>query len=482
MKLKKLVKVVSLFAVVLSLIATMVGCSDKTDVSDTVPTVKWIVPCTAPKDPQPVMDKVNEILVDKVGAKLEVEFIDPAAYKEKMNTYMAAAKDFDMAFVGAYMPLSTAASKGGIVSIDKYLKDYPELKESIPDYAWDMVKYNGEIYGIPNLQVLPTALAANIQNDIIKKYNFPLDNVKKMDDLEPLLKMVKDGENSDYYAFAPVRTGSTLEAFGYCDKYSKVDNIYFEKDASGKWVGKYKFEVPEYRKQVDRLYDFYKKGYIRKDIVSSEGSTSNKSAVSFAVYKPGMETIYQSQGSDVSCILIQKPVISTCSAITAIGKDAKHPVEAIKIYNELNSNKELFNLLTLGIEGVNYEKVGDNKFKYIGDSNTNSYWINGAWRFGNQFNAYIAEGDDDNVWEETKMYNDEAEVSPFLGFVIDNTQIRTELSQIETVINKYSVMYVGAEDPDKYYDEFLGELKKSGSDKVVAEYEKQLNEYLSEKK
>lgn len=479
MKFSSVLKKAVLFVTMTAMFFSMSACKDEKVSDNNVPTVKWIVPCTAPKDPSRVMQKVNEILEDKVGAKLEVEYIDPAAYKEKMNTYMAASKDFDLAFVGAYMPFSTAASKGGIVSIEKYLKDIPELKESMPDYVWDLVKYNGEIYGIPNLQVLPTAQAANIQNKLLKKYNFSLDNVNKIDDLEPFLKMVKDGEPSDQYALSPVRTGSTLEAFGYCDKYSKVDNIYFEKDKSGKWVGKYKFELPEYRKQVDRLYDFYKKGYIRKDIVSSEGSTSNESAVSFAVYKPGMETIYKSQGADVSCILIQKPVIEKCTAITALGKDAKHPVEALNIYNELNKNKELFNLLTLGIEGVNYEKVGENKYKYIGDQNTNSYWINGAWRFGNQFNSYIAEGDSDDIWEETKKYNEEAEISPFIGFVIDNTPIRTELSQIETVINKYSVMYLGADDPNNYYDKFLNELKKSGSDKVVAEYEKQLNEYMA---
>jgi len=477
MKSKLLVKVVSLL-VIASVLLCSAGCGDKTVVLNSVPTVKWIIPCAPPKDPARVMEKVNEVLADKIGVKLEVEYIDPGAYKEKMNTYMAASKSYDLAFVGAYMPFSTAASKGGIVSIDKYLNDYPELKESIPDYAWDMVKYEGKTYGIPNLQVLPVAQAACISNEMLNKYGFSADSFKKIDDLEPFLKMVKEGSGNNYYAFAPTKTGSTLEAFGYCDEYAKVDNVYFKKDSSGKWVGTYKFEVPEYRKQVEKLNEFYKKGYIRKDVVSADG-TSGDYAVYFAVYKPGMETFYKSQNKDVSCILIQKPVIEKCQAITALGKDSKYPVEAIKLYNELNKNKELFNLLTLGIEGENYEKTGENKFKYIGDQNTNSYWINGAWRFGNQFNAYIAEGDPDDVWEETQKYNDEAEVSPFVGFVLDPTPIRTELSQIESVINKYSIVYLGAGDPGEYYNDFLSELKKSGTDKVVAEYEKQISEFLS---
>ena len=42
-----------------------------------------------------------------------------------------------------------------------------------------------------------------------------------------------------------------------------------------------------------------------------------------------------------------------------------------------------------------------------------------------------------------------------------------------------TVLYVGAKNPEDYYDEFIAELKKAGSDKVVAEYERQINEFMS---
>ncbi|MBQ7960003.1 MAG: ABC transporter substrate-binding protein [Clostridia bacterium] len=475
--LKKIILAVMIF----SLVVITAGCGgDKVANSGDVPIVKWLIYANSPKNPEPVLEKVNEILVEKVGAKLEIEFIDTGAYSEKMNTYMAASYDYDLAFAGAGNPLVNAASKGGIQPLDKYLAEMPELKAAIPDYAWELVKYQGEIYGVPNLQVLPTARAALCKVEILEKYGRSMDEFKTLDDLVPFLEEMKQTETDpEFFALSPTRDGATLEALGYCDDYARVDNVYFKKAEDGTWKATYKYELPEYRKQVEKMYDFYKNGYIRKDIVSAEGSTVGKAGITFSVYKPGIEAVYKGQGLDLNAAVIEKPVIEKCQALTVLGKDSKHPVEALKILLEVNTNKELFNLLTLGIEGVHYEMVDDNTFRYIGDNTTNDYWINGAWRFGNQFNSYVQEGAEADVWEQTAAYNESAEISPFIGFAIDNKPIRTELAQLETLISRYSVMNVGAQNPDEYYDKFLAELKTAGSEKVAAEYERQVNEFLS---
>lgn len=461
------------------------GCAKDTAQSgDSVPVVKWLIRCDKPKDAAPVLEKVNEILVEKVGAKLDIEFIDNGAYQEKMNTFMASSKYYDLAFAGAGNPLANAASKGGVVSIEKYLDEVPELKAAIPDWAWDLVRYDGEIYGVPNMQVMPVVMAATLHNEYWDKYgNMPASEVKSIDDLVPYMEAIKNNEKSgNVYALSPTKNGQGMEALDYCVDYMKVDNVYFKKVEDGTWKGTYKYFLPEYKKQVARFNEFYKLGYINPDIVSAEGVTGLKTGIGFTVYKPGLEAEYKAQGVDLTPALVQKPVIDRCHALTVVGKDAKYPVEALKILQEVNTNKELFNLLTLGIEGVNYEKIDDNTFRYIGDKQTNSYWINGAWRFGNQFNEYVKEGADPNVWKLTEQYNDEAIKSPFIGFAIDDQNIRTELTQLETVISRYSAMNLGALDPAEFYDKLESELKQAGAEKVAAEYEKQINEFMASKK
>lgn len=461
------------------------GCgSNNAKKGDDIPTVKWLIRCDQPKDPSPVLEKVNEILVEKVGAKLDIEFIDNGAYQEKMNTFMAGSKYYDMAFAGAGNPLYNAASKGGVVSLEKYLDEVPELKESIPDWAWELVKYDGEIYGVPNMQVMPVAMAALLQNEYWDKYgNMDESDVHSIDDLVPYMEAVKNNEKSgNVFALSPTKNGQALEALDYCVDYMKVDNVYFKQAEDGTWKATYKYFLPEYKKQVERFNEFYKLGYINPDIVSAEGATGLKAGITFSVYKPGLETEYKTQGIDLTPVLVQKPVIDKCNALTVIGKDAKYPVEALKILQEVNTNKELYNLLTLGIENVNYEKVDENTFRYIGDKQTNSYWINGGWRFGNQYNEYVKEGADPKVWELTEQYNDEAIKSPFMGFTVEDRNIRTELTQLETVISRYSAMNLGALDPAEFYDKFEEELKQAGAEKVAAEYEKQINEFVAANK
>ncbi len=484
MKCSKMFKRMMAIIMCLCLSVAFAGCGDKTAKNgEDVPVVKWLIRCDSPKNIEPVLEKVNEILVKEVGAKLSLEFIDNGAYQEKMNTFMAASKYYDLAFAGAGNPLVNAASKGGIISLDEYLDEVPELKDSIPDWAWELVKYDGEIYGVPNMQVMPVAMAALLDNGYWEKYGHTdVENIKSLDDLVPFMEAMKNNEKSSgVYALGPTKNGQALEALDYCKEYYKVDNVYFKQDANGVWKATYKYMVPEYKKQVERFNEFYKLGYINPDIISAEG-VNIKNGISFSVYKPGLETEYKTQGYDLTPVLIQEPVVDRCNALTVIGKDAKYPVEALKILQEVNTNKELYNLLTLGIEGVHYEKVDDNTFRYIGDKNTNEYWINGGWRFGCQYNEYVKEGADPEVWEKTKAYNDSSKKSPFMGFTIDDKNIRTELTQLETVLSRYSALNLGAIDPAEYYDKFMDELKKAGVDKVVAEYEKQVNEFMSSKK
>ena len=482
---KKLNKIIA-FLLGASMLAGIAGCKKNETMSNDgeVQTLTWLVPKKEPEDAAMIEEKLNEISVAKIGAKIDFQWIDGGAYKEKMNTFMATSKKYDIAFAGFNNPLNNAATKGGVIALDELLETTPELKDSIPEYAWGLCKVNGKIYGIPNYQVLATAQCVNVCNEYLNEIGgFNPREWKKLDDVEPYLEATKEyfaqkGMNNAY-AISPLRDSKMPLVFGYADKYVKLDNILFKQDKNGNWKGTIMWETPEYKKGVEKLYEWYKKGYIRPDIVSSEGDTHGKSAVTFAVWKPGVEINYKGLGLDLTCQIIEKPTITSCQALTVISRTSENPELAMKAIELVNTDKEYFNLLTLGIEGVHYEKTGENTFKYIGDNASNKYYVNGAWMFGNQFNEYVQEGNDPEVWEQTKEFNDSAVVSPFNGFAVDTKAIRTELSQLETVISAHTFLNVGAADPATYYDDFISKIKAAGSDKIVAEYEKQIAEFLA---
>ena len=56
-----------------------------------------------------------------------------------------------------------------------------------------------------------------------------------------------------------------------------------------------------------------------------------------------------------------------------------------------------------------------------------------AWAIGCQFNAYLVDGQDDDVWEETKRLNGEAKMSHLLGFYFDDTNVKDQIANVGAV-------------------------------------------------
>ena len=47
-----------------------------------------------------------------------------------------------------------------------------------------------------------------------------------------------------------------------------------------------------------------------------------------------------------------------------------------------------------------------------------------------RFNAYLVDGQDDDVWEETKRLNGEAKMSHLLGFYFDDTNVTVSYTHL----------------------------------------------------
>ena len=152
----------------------------------------------------------------------------------------------------------------------------------------------------------------------------------------------------------------------------------------------------------------------------------------------------------------------------------------MKFIELVNTNKELYNLFCFGIEGKHYKK--DDAGHVIADPNSGYFQNNSDWMFGNQFNAYILSGNEDNIWEETKKLNDEAVEYPLSGFTFDNSNVTAEMTAIDTVNSQFSVLNKGAQNPDEYFEDFKERQKEAGVDKVLAEYQRQIDEFLANKK
>lgn len=480
---KKMKKIISLLLAAV-MAAGLCSCGEK-KAENGIPTLRWLIPGEAQTDSATVMVKVNEMLEKEAGCHLEIQYIDPGIYTERMTMLMASGEPYDLCFTGYVNPYLKAVRGGGLLALDEYLTEDSKLVKSLPDYALQAAKVDGKIHAIPNMQVMANCVGLYFLEDLVNEYGkLNVSEIKSIYEIEPFLEWVKVN-HPEKYPFKTGGVGGIIKDYGYNLVAEICKGVHaIEKD--GKIVAQSEIELEHRLDEARLVEDYYSKGYIREDISLVTDETSDDKANKFAVwrgtYKPGAEAESAAvKGTGVLAVPVSVPNIPYTAGrttMTAIGKNSKYPDQAFKVIELMNTNKELFNLVCYGIEGTHYNLVEE---QYVEVIEEGGYNPGSSWRFGNQFNALLLPGQDAEVWKQTEEFNNNAEVSKLLGFNFDNTKVRTEVAQIETVFKKYTSFYKGFLPIDSYYEDFKAELKQAGIQTVIDEANAQIQAFLETK-
>lgn len=472
-------KKVTAIALAAALLCGMAGCKSEKNVKEGgTPTLKMYMACGQQNDLASVIEEANKIIEPKIGAKLDLVFIDSGAYTEKMNMKLATKEAFDICFTSSWLnPYDKGIDNDSYYPLTKLIDEYaPELWEAIPDYWFEAVKRKGEIYAVPNQQIANTIPALTLDRKWIDKYKLDVDSIKSIDDIEPFLQKIKDNE-PDYY---PTRPHANYWTNNYETITSGVGLDNREKNG---FKAIYEWDAEGYEKGLDKLREWYLKGYFREDVASVMDDNNDFLAGKYVVtgtgWKPGFEATQNALlGGDNIAIKLQDKAYLTGSSLIStmfsISAYSEHPDKAIQLISLLNTDKDLYNLLCYGIEGKHYNWVDDNHIKLIEDG---GYYVNMSWAFGNQFNAYLLEGQEDNVWEETEKLNNEADKSRIMSFVFDSSKVQTELSQISTVKQEYKNFNNGSIDWRENFETYKSRMMTAGIENVLKEVQRQLDEY-----
>lgn len=489
---KKILSGVLSLSIAAGLAAGLSGCG-ATDSN----TLLWYVIGDKPAAHDKVMEKANEIIEPAIGMKLDLQYIDSASFTEKMKLKMASKESYDLTFTGYVNNYQTAVSMGGLYDITELIKE-TGLDEVIEDFYLETASIDGKIYGIPNIQVVSNPNDIEILQSVAEEcgvvdllaaieeksnISSTIDDLREAAALyDEMFAKIKE-KRPDLYTYNPGSFPFSTPIYE-----SLTGGIAIRKDGtSTKFVNI--CETEEWKLSVQKTHEWYEKGYIRSDIASNGNSYTTEERPQIAVvsgtWKPGQEIIQEGQwGEPCLHAKMNQPYVGRTSALAtmvSVGANSKHPKEAVELIKLMNTNKDLFNLICWGIEGEHYTKNEDGTVKMIENS---GYYNIGpyAWKYGNQFNGYVQEGQPADVWEQTRAMNDEAVKSPLLGFVIDTTPIDTELANVTNVESEYKAKRdFGTEDMSVWYDEFMSKMKQAGIDKVMEEYQRQYDEWLAAK-
>lgn len=462
-----------------------------TDPKD-MPLVRMFYPLmSVPADNSLIEEKLNELTTSKVGVRVELETVPYASYNDQINLILAGTEQYDIAMVmGAN--LASYIAKDALVGLNDLLDAYgQDTKTALGNYL-EAGAVDGEVYALSAIRNMAAQQGIALRKDLVEKYDIDLDAIKTEEDLTAVFEKVAAGE-PDMYMVRPETSGN----YGWlnCSLYDPLGDYIGMLGDQAQTLEVVNYPATEeYEKQCRLHRAWYQKGWVPNDLLTSSDSAWDLVAAGklFGVtltVKPGtaQEKTNSANGVELVTVTYGEPLSYTSKATGfswAVLQNTADAEAAMKVLNLLFTDPDFVNLIDWGVEGVHYQHVDgyDNVITFADgvDAASSGYFHSWNFAFGNQLLSWVWQGDDPDLWDQMREFNDSAVISKAMGFTWDVTPVKTEFTAVNNVRTKYEMAITsGAMDYDETIDAYLKELEDAGIEKIIAEKQAQLDAWAA---
>lgn len=493
---KKLSLLVTSVVLTSSLLA---GCASKTsnpssangDTKTLSPYVlDWYFIGNGPQPDNEKVEKEADKLLTDINVQLKIHCFDWGSYPQKMQTLLATNDKVDLLMTaGGWGSLYFEnVRKNALVDITDLAPKYaPHAVEILKGGFWEYSRAEGKNYALPVNKEKAAQMGFDFKKDLVDKYQFDISKVNSLDDLEPMLKTLKEKEPDIY----PIEANTAIPAFLTMDDDSLAGGLVNLPHNSTDNTYVATVDNPNYIKIVNTMRKYYQAGYIKKDAATVKDVTPDRKAgknfVLFDSLKPGKdEEVSLATGVKYVQKTIGTPIIRTSDSngcMMGIAKAAKDPARVLMFMDKMYTDEKLINLIDYGIEGVHYVKKGANTIDFAPETDNgkkSGYNPGTPWMFGNQFKSYIFASEDPNKWQKFEEFNKAAKPLVSAGFTFNDESVKNEVAACTNVDKEFSfALNTGSVDPDTTLPKYREKLKAAGLDKIVAEVNKQYKDWKS---
>ncbi|MDQ8734408.1 ABC transporter substrate-binding protein [Paenibacillus sp. LHD-38] len=434
-----------------------------------------------------VEEQISKITKEKINATVKLMPIDIGAWVQQVNLLLAGNEPLDLLVTSSFFNFSSQVAKGQLLPIDELVEKHaPTIKDTMELAIFNATKVGGKSYGVPSVRDTAADHGFVARKDLMDKYGLTFDNVKTYADLDPIFQKIKENEPGMYPLVQRSQTlGIGAEIVrGYIDTLGDTPGVLIVDNQDLKVVNLYEQQM--YKDALQLARKWYQAGYTMPDAATTqEGNNSLVKAGKGFSYLSNMKPGFESQEKTINGYEMVAarfvPPISTSDSGTgfmmSIPKNTQDPDRAAQLLNLLYTDKDIANLIANGVEGKHYVDAGNGQIKAPeGGSN----YVFNQWQVGNNALAKVWEGTAPDIWEQTKAFNNSSTFSKALGFSFDSSPVKTEIAAVANVNNQYKAgLESGTIDPAKL-DEFISKLKSAGLDKIIAEKQKQLDQWAVE--
>lgn len=447
--------------------------------NDEVPTlVYWTVGGTPADDFEEAVAKISDYSEEKIGVRVNVKLAGWGDYEQKMNTIVNSGEYFDLMFVNNtnYIKFVNLGALENITDMVQTVT--PDLYSFIPEQLWSGTQIHGNVYAVPTYKDSSLTQFYYIDDTFIQKYNIDMSSIDSMQALDPIVREVKEGEGKSFY---PIELDQGSLWNGFFNEYDGLAcglqpiGVRID-DAERKVICT--LEQDDIMEDLRLLHSWYSDGIINPDANVLTETTKGHMFGNAQGWPSAVATWQINQG--VEKYVVNKvfgPLYTTNTiqgSLNAISVNSKYKEEALKFLELINTDSKFRDMCAFGVEGDHFEYLEDGTVKRLRDD-----WTWPSYTQGTFFILSNQEGTDPNQWEEVKQQNEEAFASVCLGFALDITDIQNEIANCQTIWDKYKYdMLTGASDPDVAVPKCISELKAAGLDTVIAEAQKQIDEFF----
>lgn len=501
---KKLLSILLAAMMILSMVACG-GPSNEPGEKDTV-TLEWYYRGNGLQaDTQKVNDRVNELLHAIPGFENVNVHLNPYTSKDYASGVLLAQTEGAQIDILSTVGLNWAQEvrNDTYISLSDYLESdaYSALANELPDWLWDTMSLDGEVYMVPNYQrantmptlIFPKAYAEGLD---IEAMRADIADGWTTTELNNIMKSVVDnarrisGKDTKY--MLPVGWNPTVAFYPEYIEYltsnsgvairegsTQFENWFASADVKAIYKEAAQLKVDGYIHQetatnINNLYgvNMMNDDAIVVHLTTSYGTVEQMEARYFGMYE-----------YEVVCIPVQENYFMPASwgaGGNGITKSCKNPEKAMAFLQLINTEAgaEIYNTIVYGLEGEHYTKNADGSIKtleYDGSQggSTTSYAAL-KWIMGNTSYAYLNQGCDADEIEIMNFVNNNPNnvISPMAGFVFDATDVENELTQVTAVIKEYNNTIrfgLAGANFDNVYNEFLSKLEAAGIGEIIAE-------------
>ena len=350
--------------------------------------------------------------------------------------------------------------------LDDYFKTEvgQTLYNLMPDKHWEALKVNGKIYGVDGaMHTLSDDYGYFVNKELADKYGFDIS--LPIYEQQDILASIKENESCDVFAMYP----NFSEASFFSDVQTITSAVYFDDEIRCARC------VLDNETYIDKLRLFHA---LNKDglLVDMGRSTANSFFIMQSNQSGGSMVYNSAEAVDVTYngnIITAYPVFTENTSVrasymaTGICSYSKNKDKAFELLALTQTDPTLNNLLTYGLEGVDY-----NVNEGYADNVINPISID---RFANKMLCYQSE----KVTLTSEQYEDIYEnacITDDIDFAFDGRDYIEESCSTSTVMMTFP--YINNDDFDEAINDLYSELNTAGLDKLLVECNKQYEEYI----